>query len=340
MKGKKCFGLLLVLSIIFGLSLSVSSDVNALTFTMEVTPTGNEITNPDVKCLYGANSNWYNSTGTDSKWTCNNAPSNANGDVNSVQTIQNYHFEEGYYYQVQMVLRNNDRSSIIAKPIYWNFYNNDDFTNVALEIYYDDDRETVQKCGYTYSGNAITSTNCIETVSTYNQIMLFTVRANRTGDYPFRIGTDTAVLIRGNYPVTQLSDYKYTFGLRKITEFKASGAAELNEKDNEDRSNIESQSTSTDNEANDGGDDASETGTSLFSAFTQLLSALTNVNGNTCTLPAMQVYSLNLGNMNLCQYDIPPQIMALVSIGIVFIIIPLGINLVKRMISLYKEITG
>lgn len=112
------------------------------------------------------------------------------------------------------------------------------------------------------------------------------------------------------------------------------------DQEQDDRDNIEQQSSSTETDANEQGDEATQTGTSLFSAFTQLLGALTNVNGNSCTLPAMQVYSLNLGNMNLCQYDIPPQIMALVSIGMVFIIIPLGINLVKRMISLYKEITG
>lgn len=110
--------------------------------------------------------------------------------------------------------------------------------------------------------------------------------------------------------------------------------------DNEDRENIEQQSDSTEQEAQDAGDEATQTGTSLFGAFTQLLAALTNVSGNSCTLPSMQVYSLNFGSMNLCQYDIPPQIMALVSIGMVFIIIPLGIHLVKRMIGLYKEITG
>lgn len=124
------------------------------------------------------------------------------------------------------------------------------------------------------------------------------------------------------------------------TERTADAVEEQNEKDNQDRQDIEQQSGSTETEANEQADEATQTGTSLFSAFTQLLSALTNVNGNSCTLPAMQVYTLNLGNMNLCQYDIPPQIMALVSIGMVFIIIPLGINLVKRMISLYKEITG
>jgi hypothetical protein len=108
----------------------------------------------------------------------------------------------------------------------------------------------------------------------------------------------------------------------------------------EDRDNLESQSTSTDNAASNSGQAATNTGTTLFGAFTQFVSALSNVSGSSCVLPNMQVYSLDLGQMDLCTYDIPPQIMALVSIGMVFIIVPLGIHLVKKMLSLYKEITG
>jgi hypothetical protein len=115
---------------------------------------------------------------------------------------------------------------------------------------------------------------------------------------------------------------------------------EAAEKELEDRDNLESQSTSTDSEANNAGQSAENTGTTLFAAFTQFFNALTNVSGSSCVLPRMQVYSLDLGQMDLCTYDIPPQIMALVSIGMVFIIVPLGIHLVKRMINLYKEITG
>lgn len=115
---------------------------------------------------------------------------------------------------------------------------------------------------------------------------------------------------------------------------------EAAEKELEDRNNLESQSTSTDNQANNSGQAAANTGTTLFGAFTQFVSALGNVSGSSCVLPNMQVYSLDLGQMDLCTYDIPPQIMALVSIGMVFIIVPLGIHLVKKMLNLYKEITG
>ena len=112
------------------------------------------------------------------------------------------------------------------------------------------------------------------------------------------------------------------------------------EQDQNDRSDLSNQSGDNQQQANTAGNQARNTGTTLYAAFTQLVSALTSVNGNSCVLPTMSVYSLTLNNMDLCTFDMPPQIMALVSIGMVFIIVPLGINLVKRMINLYKEIIG
>lgn len=108
----------------------------------------------------------------------------------------------------------------------------------------------------------------------------------------------------------------------------------------DDRNDLSEQQGDTEQQASSAGQQATTTGTTLYAAFTQLITALGSVNGNSCVLPNMSVYSLNFNNMDLCIFDIPPQIMALVSIGMVFIIVPLGINLVKRMISLYKEIIG
>ena len=112
------------------------------------------------------------------------------------------------------------------------------------------------------------------------------------------------------------------------------------EREQEDRDNLEERKDDTDTEANEAGSDASQTGQTLFQAFGQFVTALTNISGTSCRLPDMQIYSLTLNNMDLCQFNIPPAIMALASIGMVFIIVPLGIHLVKKMLNLYKEITG
>lgn len=112
------------------------------------------------------------------------------------------------------------------------------------------------------------------------------------------------------------------------------------EREQEDRDNLEERKDDTDTEANEAGSDASQTGQTLFQAFGQFVTALTNISGTSCRLPDMQIYSLTLNNLDLCQFNIPPSIMALASIGMVFIIVPLGIHLVKKMLNLYKEITG
>ena len=107
-----------------------------------------------------------------------------------------------------------------------------------------------------------------------------------------------------------------------------------------DRDNIEQQSTDNQDTADDAGDEANQAGQTLMQAFGSFITALTSVHETNCMLPNMSVYSLNFNNMNLCEVSPPQSIMALASIGMVLTIVPLGINLVKRMISLYKEITG
>lgn len=336
MKGVTKCGLLFLFFIIFGLSLSVSSDTNAITFTMELEPTGFEITNPDSKCLYGGDTRWTNNTGTDTKWICNNPPSGFNGDINSIQTLNNYHFEEGNYYQVQMVLRNNDNNAVIPNPIYWNFYNNDDFSTVGLEVFYEDDRLVQHNCTTVVNDNTIREIKCLESAKTYNQIMNFTVRAKRTGDFPFRIGTDTAVLIRGNYILAQQNQYIYTFGLRKIVEFKAAGLSEMNRKDEEDRSNLESQSSSIDSDADSSSSDAESTGTTLLGAFSGFVSALTSASPSNCVFN-MDLGRLDMGNVDLCQLSPPTGFQAVGSVLLILFCVPLSIATGRKVISLFRS---
>lgn len=112
------------------------------------------------------------------------------------------------------------------------------------------------------------------------------------------------------------------------------------DQDEEDRDNIEQQSTDNQDAADDAGNEADQAGQTLLQAFGSLITALTSVHETSCTLPNMSVYSLNLNNIDLCAVSLPSGVAALVSIGMVLIIVPLGIHLVKKMISLYKEITG
>ena len=81
-------------------------------------------------------------------------------------------------------------------------------------------------------------------------------------------------------------------------------------------------------------------GQSLMQALNSLISALGNIHETNCNLPNFNIYGMNFNNMNMCTFTPPQPIMALASIGMVFIIVPLGIHVLKRILNLYNEILG
>lgn len=112
------------------------------------------------------------------------------------------------------------------------------------------------------------------------------------------------------------------------------------EQDQEDRDNISNTKDEAQQQGEDAGDAAANKGQTLLQAFGSLIAALQQVHETNCVLPDMQVYSLNLTNMNMCAVSLPTGVSALIGIGICILIVMLGIKLVKRMINLYKEIIG
>lgn len=260
-----------------------------------------------------------------------------------IHSTNEIEFKKGYIYEIQISTRITQGSTAIDYPIpvVWTVSSGPQPVNLVLR----DIKINYENRGST---NSVTTFNGVPlTVDTYpQQIVYYSLyfQATYNGTAKFYIGRPNSSQVF-NLPPTS-SDSLYVPPMQispfsNIYEYSTdSPSDEAAEKELEDRDNLESQSSTTDNQADNAGNAAETTGTTLFGAFTQLLTALTNVNGNSCTLPNMQVYSLNLGRMNLCTYTIPSQITALVSIGMVFIIVPLGVHLVKKMINLYKEITG
>lgn len=321
MRMKKCKLILVSL-------LSVCISLFFGSFILENNAAAVELTIP-VKPYNIHNMGWRCYNRTTQEYSCT---ATGPAEIGYIQPDRRINIKNGHYYQIYVRVLTNLAQ---AKPI-TNFWVLRDATDNFRYIDYEqvtDDRLPQEWVNPDLEN--LTGGPYADYVSTTYRIT-YLAQADVDNFLP-RIGNPTSSVL---FIVPNLNA-NVIFDLSPIFEYELDNPAEeMNEKDDEDRSNIESQSDSTDADAQEQGDDASETGTSLFAAFTQLLAALTNVSGDSCTLPAMQVYTLDFGNMNLCQYDIPPQIMALVSIGMVFIIVPLGIHLVRKMIGLYKEITG
>lgn len=129
-------------------------------------------------------------------------------------------------------------------------------------------------------------------------------------------------------------------GSQSEQERTADAVEEQNQKDDQDRADIEEQSGETEQQGQDASDEANQQGQTLLEAFGSLITAITNIHTTNCTIPNFSIYGLNFQNMDFCQFNVPNGLMAIASIGMVFIFVPLGINLVKRMIALYNEILG
>lgn len=112
------------------------------------------------------------------------------------------------------------------------------------------------------------------------------------------------------------------------------------EQDQQDRENISNTSEEGEEAGEEAGDAAANKGQTLLQAFGTLIAALGQVHETNCKLPNMQVYSLQLNNIDMCAVSLPNGVSALLGVGICILIVLLGIKLVKRMLALYKEITG
>ena len=344
MKGKKCIGLV-IFFITFLLSLNLSLNASAITFTENLHKIGT-IQAGGFKCYWKRSDN---STVNELTSPCTIPAINGNDAASVTRQIlyivsnNNVNVKKGHIYEVKVYTRITQSANALGYitypiPVIWSVAGSGTPLNLIL-----------RQVDIDYEGVGTVSNVSVLNNTTYTyeyypqQIIVYSLymEAQNDGTGQFKIGRDNNTqffnLPPGNLYVPP---FQLSFNVT-INEYSSETSSdEVAEKELEDRDNLEEQSETTDGQADTASNAAEQTGTTLFGAFTQLLTALTNVSGNSCTLPSMQVYSLNLGRMDLCTFTVPSQITALVSIGMVFIIVPLGIHLVKRMINLYKEITG
>lgn len=312
-----------------------SKDTSALTLSLSIEPTGNAWQEMRVDCIYSENPNaWVASITGNSQWSCNNFPTNlTNPSLQGIRTHDTIHVEEGLYYQGFFILRS--PSSLPHLPaILWNFNQSDDFDFVTIEELYDDEvaRSLTYNC-ITGSAN-FSCYNTSEFDNVYNKIYVVTLRATHTGDVRYQFGTPTSQLVKS------VDSTDYVFGVRKIVEFKPSSIEsaleEQNQKDDEDRSNLESQQESSSTDAGTSADAANQQGTTLLAAFTSFVNALTSATPSNCRLD-MDLGNLDMGNVDLCQLSPPAGFSALASVFMILFCVPLSIATARKVISLFRS---
>ena len=310
-----------------------SEDTSALTLSLSIEPTGNSWGEQTVDCLYANDtSSWKQSTAGIGAWSCNRIDSTY-PDIYGLRTHDTIHVEEGMYYQGFFILRSNYQGSTYP-TIYWNFNQSDDFNFITIEELYND---SIRDKFSNHCDSSSSNFDCYpieEYENMYNKIYMVTLQATHTGDVRFQFGTSTSVLVKS------LNADNYVFGLRKIVEYKPSSIEsaleEQNRKDDEDRSNLESQQSDSESGAEDSQGDAEQQGTTLLAAFTSFVSALTSATPSNCRLD-MDLGNLDMGQVDLCQLSPPAGFSALASVFMILFCVPLSIATARKVISLFRS---
>lgn len=111
---------------------------------------------------------------------------------------------------------------------------------------------------------------------------------------------------------------------------------EQNQQDQQDRDNLNQVSDNTDNSSSDSQQQAEQTGTTLLGAFSAFVTALTNASPSNCNLD-MDLGNLDLGVVDLCQLSPPQPIPTIASIFLILFCVPLSIATAKKVINLFRS---
>lgn len=170
----------------------------------------------------------------------------------------------------------------------------------------------------------------------YHIIMQYT--GEDTSDGYFQLG-GTLPLFRIK-PDPQNST-QIRFQLLDAIEFKPTNAAEeMNEKDNEDRNNIESQKDSTQSDSEQAESDMEQGTSSLIGAISSFSAAMAGVHTTNCRLPEISAYNFSLGQIDLCTFSPPSWIQTVTSVLVSLITIKLAYRIFKRIMNIAKGLSG
>lgn len=324
-------GFALGLVLCFLLNFGLVKRSNAITITTNVVSTGNYWnTGTDLRCTQ------------DYQGTISTITANQHGECNiPVQTqpiyIRNIYKNtkinttEGNFYTFFLGYQTSD----LAEQTIWNMnVPNDDWIIASWEEVTSD--QMLDLCYTWYSNSTGYYCGTLESVqgwkSTYYQITLI---AKHDGDTTLMLGNPSGS------PRSLLIVDAGQISLSSIYEYKPADAAEkMNEKDDEDRSNIESQQGETDSSAEGSTEDLNEGTTNLIGALSSFFTTMSNVSAGNCTLPEITAYGVSLGQLNLCTYSPPTWVQTALSVIVSIIAIRLAYAIFKRVIKIVKSFTG
>lgn len=314
---------LLAFLLCFVSCLLFSSSASAVSLTLDVAPTGNSWSRSGSVCYYNDGS-VLTKSGSD----CNlgSAYSNKSGlwymsDGADISLI------EGNYYQTVFSIM-----SLSSSMSEWGIVLDADKGTDYLDFVA---FEEIDKDWISQSDGSTT---------VYAKRYLMTYRANTTGSHPFTVGGGTLVYGPTNYSwyvkFGNVVEYEAVdSSVEESAESAASSLDDMNTKDDNDRTNIESQQSDGDDAADSSQSDSETQGTTLLGAFSSFVGALTSSSSGSCSV-SVDTGLVDFGSVDLCAVEVPTSFQVISSIIVVGFAVPLSISTARKFISLTRSFTG
>lgn len=113
------------------------------------------------------------------------------------------------------------------------------------------------------------------------------------------------------------------------------------DQDQQDRSSIQDASDDATADGNNASANAETATSNLLGAITTIYGSLLSPTQTNCVLNGVQIYQLDLGNLDFCTgFDIPPALFAIGALIMVGLIILLAWSILKAAMGLYNDLLG
>lgn len=127
----------------------------------------------------------------------------------------------------------------------------------------------------------------------------------------------------------------------QILEWQRQYQLEQEEKERQREQQLQGLSDSSSTDGNNATSSAENATSSLLGAITGIYNQLLHPHTSDCVIQGVQVYEMNLGNLDFCTgFDIPQPLMAIGALIMIGLIILLAWSILKAGIGLYNEILG
>lgn len=345
---KKCIKYLFILPLI---PLLFSNTANAVNLSINVQPTGRTFEANDISCTY------YTGASQETTGYCTvlhssyNLLTNRNAFLTSITTTIS-DTVEGNYYKFYVLVRND--ADGVENPLLWSVSVGDQFQFIDFKQVIHDRTDKLQNefdcsnpdgrigtSSFCYAPEVGSSISWFSSDSEYTNgfstIYELTVKAQHSGYSVLPVNMSFRSLDEDNKWATVFLGTIYEFEPSTSDEI-AQELKEQNDKDDQDRADIQSQQSDSEDGAEDSAEAITNASDSLLAVIGNFVNIVINPPRRDCTISG-DMGHMDLGQIDLCQLTPPPAISVIATLLIIGFVIPFAYGIISTVLNLLKGAT-